>query len=70
MVHHKVCPTCGSREIRKVRRTLTRTFRGRSYKVPRVEYHSCPRCGEEVFSPEAVRKIQACSPAFRSSRAS
>ena len=69
MVHQQVCPCCGSGEIRKVRRTLTRKFRGRSYKVPRVEYYSCPRCGEEVFSPEADRKIQAASAAFQSSSA-
>jgi YgiT-type zinc finger domain-containing protein len=64
MIRHKTCPTCGSKRIRLVRRDLTRTFRGQSYKVPRVQFHQCPDCGEEIYSPEAVRKIQAHSPAF------
>ena len=68
MVHHKNCPTCGSARIRRVRRTITRTFKGKTYKVPGVEFHECLKCGEEIFSPEAVRKIQAHSPAFMSTK--
>lgn len=59
-----VCPTCGSDNIKLVRKDQTREFEGRVYTVPDLEFHECPDCGEEVYSPEAVRKIQAYSPAF------
>ena len=68
MVHHKKCPTCGSTKIRRVRKTIARSCCGKTYTVPAVVYHECPACGEEIFSPEAVRKIQASSPAFAASR--
>jgi YgiT-type zinc finger domain-containing protein len=64
MVKHKVCPTCGSERLRRVQKAITRTFRGKTYKVPSVEFHECPECGETIYSPEAVRKIAAHSPAF------
>ena len=70
MVKHKICPTCGSTRVRRVRRTITRTFRGKTYRVPSVEFHECQKCGEEIFSPEAVRRIQARSPAFAVSKVS
>ena len=70
MVKHKVCPTCGSDRIRRVRKSVTRTLDGTTYKVPRVEFHECPECGEAIFSPEAVRKIEAHSPAFAARRVS
>jgi YgiT-type zinc finger domain-containing protein len=59
-----ICPTCGSDEIRAVRRTLKRAYKGRRYTVPNLCFHECPRCGEQVFDPEAVRRIEARSPAF------
>ncbi|MFI5378848.1 MAG: YgiT-type zinc finger protein [Tepidisphaerales bacterium] len=62
MLNHKICPTCGSRELRLVRRTLTRTFKGRRYIVPNVHFHECPICGEQLFSPEAMDKIEGCRP--------
>ena len=61
----KTCPTCGSSRIKRVRRTITRTSRGRTYTVPTLEFYECPNCGEQVFSPEAIRAIQARSPAFK-----
>jgi YgiT-type zinc finger domain-containing protein len=70
MMKHKICPTCGSTRIRRVRKTITRTFKGKTYRVPSVEFHECPSCGERLFSPEAVRKIQARSPAFAASKVS
>ncbi len=70
MVKHKVCPTCGSTRVKRVRKTITRTFRGKSYKVPGVDFHQCLECGEAIFSPEAVSKIEAHSPAFAASKVS
>jgi YgiT-type zinc finger domain-containing protein len=63
------CPTCGSRKIRRVRRGLTRTYRGRTYTVPSVAIHECPDCGERLFDRVAMRKIEARSPAFRKAKA-
>jgi YgiT-type zinc finger domain-containing protein len=45
-----------------VRRTVTRTFRGKPYTVPNLTFHECPNCGEQVYSPEAIDKIEAHRP--------
>ena len=62
MINHKTCPTCGSERIRKVRRTVKRTSRGKSFTVPNLTFHECPDCGEEVYSPAAMEKIEAHRP--------
>lgn len=51
------CPTCGSDEIKKVRRKRTGKFQGQTYSVPRLEFHECPVCGEKVYDREGMRKI-------------
>ncbi|TLY32063.1 MAG: YgiT-type zinc finger protein [Nitrospirae bacterium] len=58
------CPTCGSKKIKKVRRTWSGEFRGLPYKVPALEYHECPACGEKIYDRKALKKIEAHSPAF------
>jgi len=58
MVDLKNCPTCGSDKIRKVRRTMMRGPAGRSYTVPQLAFHECPACGEQVYGPEAMGKIE------------
>ena len=63
-----ICPTCGSEKIKKVRRNLMGRFFGRSYAVPSLEFYACPDCGEKVYDREAMRKIEATSPAFDRSR--
>ena len=70
MVQITRCPTCGSRKIRKVCRTVSRTFRGRPYKVPRLQFHECPACGERVYSPDAMRKMEAYRPTAARARVS
>ena len=60
------CPSCGSSNIKKVRGKISRDFEGEAYTVSGVSYHACPDCGERVYGRDAVRKIQAVSPAFRS----
>jgi hypothetical protein len=43
-------------------------FAGRSYAVPSLEFYECPVCGEKAYDPEAMRKIEATSPAFNRPR--
>jgi YgiT-type zinc finger domain-containing protein len=62
------CPACGSDRIKKIRRNLTANFKGKTYTVPNLEYHACPDCGEKIYSREAMRKIEAHSPAFERTR--
>jgi YgiT-type zinc finger domain-containing protein len=63
------CPTCGSRKIKTVRRTLTRRFEGEAYTVPNLAFHECPDCGERLYDRDAMRKIEAHSPAYAKSHA-
>jgi len=39
-------------------------FRGQPYTVPDLEFYECPDCGERIYDREAMRKIEAYSPAF------
>lgn len=58
------CPTCGSDKIKRVKRNWKGNFQGEIYIVPALEFHECPNCGEEVYDREAMRKIEAYSPAY------
>lgn len=64
MLKITICPTCGSDKIKRVRRTLTRTYKGQTYKVPSLAFHECPNCGERLFDSQAMNKIEAHSPAY------
>ncbi|MBH0199889.1 MAG: type II toxin-antitoxin system MqsA family antitoxin [Nitrospira sp.] len=70
MLQISKCPSCGSNKIKKVRRKWTGKYQGQLYSVPRLEFHECPACGEKVYDCEAMRKIEAHSPAFVKARAS
>jgi YgiT-type zinc finger domain-containing protein len=59
------CPSCGSKKIRRLQRNWTGNFNGKKYTVPNLEYYECPDCGEKVYDREAMRKIEAHSPAFK-----
>lgn len=61
-MQNKTCPSCGSKRIRAVRRTLERTSRGKTFTVPNLSFHECPACGEQVFSPDAMAKIESRRP--------
>ena len=61
------CPSCGSQRIRLVRRKWKGTCDGKTYTVENLRFHECPDCGEKVYSPEAMRKIEASSPGFAKS---
>ena len=58
------CPTCGTDQIKQVRRDWTGVYHGQAYVVPALTFYECPVCGERVFEREALTKIQAYSPAF------
>ncbi len=62
--HIAACPSCGSTSIRAVRGDWSGDYKGRRYVVKDLRYFRCPRCGEKVYTPEAMRRIQAASPAF------
>lgn len=64
------CPSCGSKGIKSVRQDWAGEHRGRKYVVPDLEFHACPECGERVYDREAMRRIQAESPAFMAKRSS
>jgi len=46
-------------------RDWTGTSNEKPFTVHAVEIFECPACGERVFTPQAVRQIQAASPARR-----
>ncbi|PKO21442.1 MAG: hypothetical protein CVU38_14700 [Chloroflexi bacterium HGW-Chloroflexi-1] len=64
----RTCPTCGSDKIKKVQRDWTDEFEGQFYTVPNLEFWVCPNCGERIYDREAMRKIEAHSPAFAKPR--
>lgn len=64
MLKITTCPSCGSSKIKKVRRNWTGSFKGRKCTVPNLEYYECPDCGERVYDRDAMREIEAHSPAF------
>jgi YgiT-type zinc finger domain-containing protein len=68
MIKITSCPSCGSKKIKKVRRNVTRDFRGQTYVVPDLDFHECPECGEKLYDRYAMRKIEAHSPAFATAR--
>ncbi len=67
MMNINVCPTCGSNQIHKVHRNWIGSFRGEQYTVPDLEFYECPNCGERIFDPGAMRRIQEYSPAYAAS---
>ena len=69
MIKITICPTCGSDKIKKVRRNWTGKVQSKTYNVPNLEYYECPDCGEKVYDREAMRKIEAHSPAFAKKQA-
>jgi YgiT-type zinc finger domain-containing protein len=64
MLKITICPNCGSKKLKAVQRDLVRSIRGQRYTVPALEFHECPTCGEKLFGPDAMRKIQSFSPAY------
>lgn len=69
MVKITKCPTCGSRKIKRVRRDWVGEYHGQTYTVRDLEFYECPACHERVYGREAMRKIEAHSPAFEKAHA-
>jgi len=65
MLKITICPTCGSRKIHPVRKDFHGEFRGKPYIARDVAFHECPNCGEKLFGPEAMKKIEEARPKFR-----
>lgn len=62
------CPTCGSDQLKLIRCDLTEEFRGQSYTVPDLEFYECLACGERIYDQQAMRKLEAYSPAYAQRR--
>jgi YgiT-type zinc finger domain-containing protein len=56
-----VCPNCGNKNLKKVRRTVTGTRQGKRYSAPQVEFYECPDCGERIYDPVAIRQVEGHS---------
>ena len=63
-----VCPSCGSRQIKNVKKDWIGEFHGETYTVPALEFYDCPDCGEKVYDRQAMQTIEAYSPAFARTR--
>jgi YgiT-type zinc finger domain-containing protein len=58
------CPSCGSTTVRAVKDDWSGSYHGKRYVVKDLRYFQCPHCGERVYDPSAMRRIEAVSPAF------
>ncbi len=59
-----VCPVCAGK-VRKIKEDWVSEFKGEKYVVPDLEYYICDECGEPVYPHEALKKIEAFSPAYQ-----
>lgn len=59
-----VCPVC-SGKVRKIKEDWIGKFKEQTYIVPDLEYYVCDECGEKIYTREALKKIEAFSPAFQ-----
>ena len=66
MLNISVCPVCGGK-VNKIRENWIGEYQGQKYIVPDLEYYECEDCAERIYDRDAMRKIEACSPAIESS---
>jgi YgiT-type zinc finger domain-containing protein len=64
MTQITICPSCGSDRIKRVQQDWTGKSQGQSYTVPSLDFYECPDCGERIYDRQAMRRIEAHSPAF------
>jgi YgiT-type zinc finger domain-containing protein len=64
MIKITICPVCGAK-VNKVTKDWVSEFRGQEYIVPNLEYYVCLECGERIYPHEAIKKIEAFSPAYQ-----
>lgn len=53
------CPMCGSKRIRRVKRSVESKRGGEVFIARGIEVEECPDCGERLYSPEAMEEIEA-----------
>jgi YgiT-type zinc finger domain-containing protein len=58
MLKITTCPTCGSKRIRRVVRTIRGARTGKAFTVAIVSVEECPVCGEMLFDHAALQKIE------------
>jgi YgiT-type zinc finger domain-containing protein len=63
-----ICPSCGSDKIIEVQRDWTGKVEKQAFTVPSLEFYECPDCGERIYDRHAMRRIEACSPAYADKR--
>ena len=64
MLEIKICPVCGGK-VQKITEDWVGEYMGKKYVVPDLEYYICEECGERIYPREAIRKIEAYSPAYQ-----
>lgn len=64
MLEIKVCPVCGGK-VQKITEDWVGEYMGQKYVVPDLEYYICEECSERIYPREAIRKIEAYSPAYQ-----
>ena len=58
----KKCPSCGSKNLKRIRKDWKSTGLKKNYNVPSLDYYVCPDCGEELFDQAAMNRIESYSP--------
>ena len=53
-----VCPNCGNKNLKNVRKAVTGTRQGKRYSAPAVEFYECPDCGERIYDSAAIKQIE------------
>lgn len=53
------CPTCGSTRIRSVVGDYRTRVQGEKVVIPDLQREECPDCGEVLFSPAAMRRMES-----------
>lgn len=53
-----LCPSCGNKNLKKVRKAVSGTRQGKRYSAPAVEFYECPDCGERIYDSSAIRQIE------------
>ena len=57
--HISACPACWSTAIRAVQKDWSERYADKRYVVRNLRYFHCTQCGEKLYDPNAMRRIQA-----------
>ena len=53
-----ICPNCGNKNLKKVRKAVNGARQGKRYSAPDVEFYECPDCGERIYDPAAIGQVE------------